>query len=618
MELIFPYANIRAVQQDLINDIKRAVSTRTHIIAHAPTGLGKTIAALYVCLPYALENKLTIFFLTSRHTQHQIAIDTLKAIQEKNNLRFGVADMIGKKWMCIQKHVETMSSGDFSEFCKQMVEHATCEFYTNVRQENKMTPLAIRTIEELEMGISHSEELIHCGKTHSLCPYELAVELAKKATVIIGDYYYLFNPYVQETFFRKINKDISKCIVIVDEAHNLPDRIRELASDQLSGITLRKAVQEAKKFHYTETIAVMSQINDVLLNLSGSLKLGQEKLVKKEQFTTAIEKIDEYSKIMDDLLHLSTVVREMQKQSALGSVAQFLSSWQGPDIGFARIISLKEVRKEPAITLTYRCLDPALIAKNTIAASYCTILMSGTLTPTSMYKDILGIEKALEHEYVSPFPDHNRLNLVVPMTTTKFSMRSQQQYRDIADICSRIIQVIPGNCILFFPSYSLRDAIMHLIKTTKKIFVERPQFTKEEKYALMDAFKQCKDTGAVILGVVGGSFGEGIDLPGDYLKGVVIVGLPLEPPDLETKERISYLEHRLGRGWDYGYVFPAFNKVLQNAGRCIRSETDKGVIVFLDQRYLWPMYKRCFPETWEMEVSKEYEEDIERFFKMRG
>jgi DNA excision repair protein ERCC-2 len=131
---------------------------------------------------------------------------------------------------------------------------------------------------------------------------------------------------------------------------------------------------------------------------------------------------------------------------------------------------------------------------------------------------------------------------------------------------------------------------------------------------MLDRFKGYKDIGAVFLAVASGSFGEGIDLPGDLLKAVIVVGLPLSQPDLETKSLIDYFDKKFGKGWDYGYLFPAFNKTLQNAGRCIRSETDKGVIVFLDERYVWPNYRRCFPEDWEMVVSKDPMYEINEFF----
>jgi DNA excision repair protein ERCC-2 len=146
------------------------------------------------------------------------------------------------------------------------------------------------------------------------------------------------------------------------------------------------------------------------------------------------------------------------------------------------------------------------------------------------------------------------------------------------------------------------------------VFLEQRNMSQTDKHDFLERFKRYKDVGAVILGVVSGNYSEGIDLPGDLLKGVVIVGLPLQQPNLETKELIKYFDDKFQRGWAYGYIFPAFNKTLQSAGRCIRSEEDKGVVIFLEERYLWPMYKGCFPRDQEYTVTKEPAEHIEEFF----
>jgi len=157
---------------------------------------------------------------------------------------------------------------------------------------------------------------------------------------------------------------------------------------------------------------------------------------------------------------------------------------------------------------------------------------------------------------------------------------------------------------------------IHCLHLTKllKIIIEKQNLSKEEKEKILEEFKSNKDKGAVLLAVAAGNFGEGIDLPGDFLKGVVIIGLPLEKPDLETKELIDYYEEKYGKGFDYGYIFPAITKCLQNAGRCIRSETDKGVIIFLDERFAWENYHRCLPEDMDFKISKVYEDRISSFF----
>jgi DNA excision repair protein ERCC-2 len=176
--------------------------------------------------------------------------------------------------------------------------------------------------------------------------------------------------------------------------------------------------------------------------------------------------------------------------------------------------------------------------------------------------------------------------------------------------------MVPGNSALYFPSYYLRDKVYEYFmgSSTKTAFLENTDMSNDEKATFLENFKSYKETGAVLLGVVSGSFGEGIDLPGDLLKCVVVIGLPLTQPTLETKELIDYYEKKFGKGWDYGYVGPAFSKCLQSAGRCIRSETDRGVIVFLDERYVWQNYFKHFPRDVEIEVARDYKGKIEGFF----
>jgi DNA excision repair protein ERCC-2 len=191
-------------------------------------------------------------------------------------------------------------------------------------------------------------------------------------------------------------------------------------------------------------------------------------------------------------------------------------------------------------------------------------------------------------------------------------LRSERQYKEIAAVCADIANKVPGCVMLFFPSYRLRDdvAIFFAEAYEKSILYESPGMDKDEKQKLLDKFSLSK---GALMAVAAGSFGEGIDLPG-IIKGVIVVGLPLDRPDLETTELISYYDKKFGKGWEYGYILPAMTRCIQNAGRCIRSETDRGILVFLDERYAWPRYKNCFPPEWEMNITVDYEEEIARFF----
>jgi len=617
--MLFPYETIRPIQGNIIQDITHALNNKEHIIFHAPTGLGKSAAALAPAITYAKKNKCTVFFLTSRHTQHQIAIETLQNIKTKYNIELQVADIIGKKWMCLQPAVQELRSNEFAEFCRQTVAHGTCDFYTNTRSGFELKTEGKKAVEEAEKTICHAEELIHIGKKNNVCPYEVTLELIKKADIIVGDYSYIFNPSISGTLFKKTGKSLENTIVIVDEAHNLPKRVREAASSRLTSQMLKNAIKEAKKYNYKQTVEALVHIQTILTDATATMQLYEQVLVKKDDIMHKISEYKEYNQFIKDMDFIADAIRETQKKTAIGGVVGFLKAWKQQDIGFARILEVTKTKdKQDIIALHYKCLDPSVVTKDIIQQTHTTILMSGTLTPTNMYRDILGFEKenTTEHIYQNPFPEKNRLALVVPKTTTKFTQRSEQQFNAIAQECAVISNAINGNTIIFFPSYAIRDNVQKYFATAcnKTTFLEIPGMSKEDKTDLLNRFKAYNKVGAVLLAAVSGSYGEGIDLPGDFLKCVIVVGLPLTSPDLETKQLIEYFDHKFQRGWDYGYVFPAFNKALQNAGRCIRTEKDRGAIIFLDERYIWPMYRRCFPEDWNIELSKDPEIDVKLFF----
>jgi len=583
-KLFFPYDSVRKIQDEMILKVNDILSRENNLVMHAPTGIGKT-SILGPALAKALNKNLTVFFLTSRHTQHHIAIDTLKQIKEKYNLQFITADIIGKKWMCPIQGTDNLYSQEFREYCKTMIEEEKCSYYTNARKKNsRPTIQAKKVLEELKnIGPLHIEQLLKLCAEENLCPYEISLFLIREAKIIVADYYYVFNPNIQETFFVKTGKKLHESIIIVDEAHNLAQRVRELLTEKVSSFTLQRAIAEARKYHYKETLNNLKEIQVILKNLS--LNTEHERLIERNEFIKEINEIDDYDKLISDLDFIGDEVRERQKQSSIGSIASFLNNWQGDDNGFVRILSISEYKGKEIITLSYRCLDPSLVTKSIIEQALSVICMSGTLTPTSMYKDLLGFsEETVEATYKSPFPEKNKLHLIIPETTTKFTQRNSAQFKEIARICAEIVNIVPGNSALFFPSYSLRDEIDAYFssKCKKTTFLEMPRMNKKEKHEFLDNFKKYKDTGAVLLGVASGSF--------DY-------------------------DEKFQKGWEYGYTLPAITKALQNAGRCIRDETDRGVMVFLDERYTWKNYFKCFPIDWNVKITKMYKERIKEFFE---
>ncbi len=613
---LFPHETMRPIQDEMVRLIAKQIEEKNHAVIHAPTGLGKTAASIGPTLKLALDSGKTVFFLTSKNTQHKIAIETVRAIKEKHQKKIIGVNIVGKKWMCIQPAVQLLSTNEFNEYCRALREDKQCVYFENFKKGEGLThdgKLALSMIEE--RSPVNVETSIEVGREQNVCPYELALALAKKSNIIVTDYYYLFHPRIRENFLKKNEKELEDCILIVDEGHNLPSRIKDLASENLSSILLKRAISECKKYNHSDLQKVLENILSKFNNLIPSNE--DEVYFTKEKLIESVSQIVSYKELFEECYKISDLVLEEQKSSSIGAVGSFFDAWLGKDDGFTRIITRKKGFREDNIQLSYRCLDPSIIAKDVIEKSAATILMSGTLTPTEMYNELLGFpSNTAQITYPSPFPEENRLNLVIAKTSTKFTARSREQYINIANVLTDIINDTPGNTAVFFPSYKIKEEVdVFLTKVEKTVFHERQEMSKQEKDEMIDRFRTYKKTGAALLAVVSGSYGEGIDLPGDELKTVVVVGLPLGRPDLETKALIDYYDKKFKRGWDYGYVFPAFNKIIQNAGRCIRSGTDTGVIVFLDERFTWPRYYRCFPTNWKIKVSVDrYREKIQKFF----
>jgi len=624
----WPYDQVRQEQDKLVAAVESTITTKQCLVAHAPTGLGKTAAALAPALEHAIEQDLVVLFLSGRHTQHRIALETARAIKERHNLSFSVVDLIGKKWFCLQPGVEGLRARAFAEYCKAMKADRQCEHYENLKRGEELSPAAKGLLRELApvTPITTQEVKAAAGKAN-LCPYEITLLLAAKARLIITDYLYLFDESIRELFLGRIGRKLEECILIVDEAHNLPDRVKDLGSDRLSTLLVQRAMAEAEKHHHDELHARLKQLGEALRRMAlftddrGMPRDGEaEKHVTREAFLAEVARIEDPERLQEWLARVGDAIREEQRASSIGAVADFLESWQGGDDGYTRILSRERGRDDYVITLSYRCLDPSVITHDVFEDCHSAVLMSGTLFPPQMYAALLGVSAPNLVVLASPFPQGNRLNLIIPKTSTKFTQRSERMWEEIADVLRKVVLAVPGNVAVFFPSYAILGKVSPLLDKglPKTVLAEHAGMAKEEKDLLLAKFRGYKERGAVLLGAITGNYGEGIDLPGDELQGVVVVGLPLGRPDLETEALIRYYDAKFRRGWEYGYTIPAFNKTLQSAGRCIRSATDKGVVVFLDERYEWPRYFKLFPKDGSIKSTLLYEKLIREFFARNG
>lgn len=607
--MIFSHEVLRPGQKEFVDAVSDAVQNKGSLLVHAPTGLGKTAAVLCPAIEHALKHDLFVFFLTSRHTQHKIVLETLEMLRQKNKVNLPCASVIGKKWMCAQENVQTMLSSDFTEYCKNLVKSDSCHFYLNTRGKNNVEARSL--VKELSASTVSAEDIISRSVDREVCPYEISLMLAGKAKVIIADYYYAFNPHIRNAFFNKIKKRLEQAIIVVDEAHNLPARARNLLTSRLTNRVIDLAIKEARKNHLEDALPVLEELRFLFDKARKDLSSAEERLVDRGFILKSFTKFKPLDELLAELNLSAEAVLMSQKRSFIGSVAGFLERWVDDQKSFIRILA----RNDDFVSLSNIGLDPAVLTGDVFSSCHSSVLMSGTLNPVEMYRDLLGFDEVESKVFPSPFPEKNRLALIVPRTTTKYNARSDAQFENIASTVAEIANSIPGCVMIFFPSYFVRDRIAQRFVELydKTAFFETAGMSKQEKQDFLDRFKAYKERGAALLGVTSGSFGEGVDLPG-LLKGVIVVGLPLDRPNLETKELISYYDEKFGKGWDYGYTLPAMARTIQNAGRCIRSERDKGVLCFVDERYAWARYGKSFPPDWNAKVTLRYKEEINAFF----
>src|SRR3989338_326362 len=621
MKLYFPHEEVRPSQKEMMDKIVEVLEQGKNLLVHAPTGSGKTATALTSAVSFALQadKKYFVFFITPKHTQHKIAIDTLRLMKEKHKLNFEVLDIIGKKWLCAQPGVSEMSSKDFGEYCGKMIKEGGCTYYHNLWKNNNVTVEGAQALRTLQGTTLHAEELKEHASNKHLCPFEIATLHGQKAKVIIADYNHLLSPTVRDHFFKKINADLSQSIIIIDEAHNLPDKSREVSSAELNTLLLEAAIKEAGAAGYKDMgddIFALKELLEKLAREKTAINMYEAK-IKKEELIEHLSQTIDYEEFMGNMNFIADQIRDQKQSSWCGSIASFLLQWMGPDEAFTRILTKGFTeRGKPFISISYNCLDPAVLLKPLSEEAHSIIAMSGTLTPTQLYKDLVGYE-AETVVYPSPFPKHNKMNIIIPDTTTKFTLRDQSMYQKIAHYCAQVVNAIPGNTAIFFPSYQLRDEVYKHFQPLceKTCFQEMQRMSKLEKGDMIENFKKYAKVGAVLLGASSGNFGEGLDIKDNILKCVIVVGLPLAKPDLATQELINYYDRKFGKGWDYGYTMPALIKCFQNAGRAIRSSTDKGVIIYLDERFTWGTYFQAFPKDEDVQITKDAVGKIREFFK---
>jgi DNA excision repair protein ERCC-2 len=612
MQIFFPYDTVRKQQKELMHDITESLSERKTLLAHAPTGLGKTISSLAPVVAYARENEKKIFFLTPKVSQHQIVLETVRLLNEKFSLGLSAVDLVGRKQMCIDPFLKNVNYG-FYDACAKKKKDKTCKYYNNCHGTTpNQKAMAVRRKRDIltkyNKDYSSMKEICLMSE---LCPYEITLEMAKKADIIIGDYFHLFNDEIRSGILMPSGITLEDCIVIVDEAHNLPNRLRDMLSSSLALDACDRAAKEAKNAGAFDTEFLMKDIEKEMLSLGKKLSLERNESILAPEDMDMLKKI---VKGKEDMV-LETAGKFMRK--AKTENCYLLVVWEFlHDLLREKENTMHVVERRNGIRVSIYPLDVEEIGGDVLNNAWASVLMSGTLLPMEMYKDILGIKNAKMKEYESPFEKKNRLNLIVEGVTTKYTQRGSGNYFDMGEKISKIVGKVPGNTIVFFPSFEMLAAISPYIKTGRKVLSQGQEMTNEEKTKMINAFKSLGTSfGGVMLAVSGGSIAEGIDFPGEHLLCAIIVGIPFAKVSIYSEALIRFYDQRFGKGWDYAYNGPAFTKALQAAGRVIRTESDKGVCVFMDERFAEARYNKFFPKGFEYTKTKEAEKETENFFK---
>ena len=592
-KMAFPYHDIRSGQRDFINDAYYAARTGGRLIVSAPTGIGKTVSALYPALRALGKGHIDkIFYLTAKTVTGNAAADAVKRMAEQvQSLR--CIFVTAKDRLC---PVEQRSDGACAMSCSLCGEVERIPF--EVRRDSAML--------ELLQGnnVINNAMIENTAKKYSICPYELSLDLSEYCEVVICDYNYVFDKKVR--FRRYFEEDTGqKYMLLVDEAHNLPDRAREMYSasiDSNAFLRLHKTenvlIKESRPFMAALT-EVIRQMREVVKKCS-----EEETLVgdKRYGYLLSRELPEKLGLALVQLCHVTrALVKEMPEiAEEVDSVYSMAREYcNAANYASAKFVFFAE-SVDGHLKASIRCLDPSEILDSMMQSAKASVLFSATLTPLEYFADILGCKNAPLLELESPY-DPDRLCVVgVNTVSTRYTVRDEY-VDEIAEMIFSVVEAREGNYIVYFPSYEYMKKVYKSFAENAfdcKCIIQKQGMTISDRNKFLEKFKARKGGTLVGFCVLGGAFAEGVDLQGDKLIGTIIVGIGL--PKLSAEQNIlqNYFEETRENGYDYAYTYPAMIKVQQAAGRVIRSEKDRGVVVLLDDRYAEPPILRLLPKSW--------------------
>ncbi|MDR7078249.1 Rad3-related DNA helicase [Neobacillus niacini] len=569
--LVFPFDSYRAGQRKLAGAVYKTISEEKSLFVKAPTGIGKTISTLFPAVKALGEGYLNrIFYLTAKTITRTTAEEAVGRMRSCGLCMKSVT-ITAKDKVCFKD--ETKCQKDYCEFADGYYDRINEAIIDIVANESSMNRNVIENY----------------ARKHTVCPFEFSLDLAYVADTIICDYNYIFDPRV--SLKRMFEEQKKSTLLLVDEAHNLVDRGREMFSASLNKnlfLQIKKEFKNVNKAIYDS----VNKINSWFISL---------KKINGEQTEFTLEQLeDKLVLLLNQFMEAAEPV--LQKEGSLNllelyfKVNAFLKIVDFLDDHY--VIYGEQDRND--VTLKLFCIDPSKLLLKIGKGYRSKVFFSATLSPLPYYQDILG-GKAEDYllSIPSPFREEQTDIFIKPLST-RYRDRERTKEKIVSMIHS-LVKNRPGNYLIFFPSY-------HYLLTVYEQFVkEYPEIStlhqgagmsEEEREAFLEQFKPNLTETLIGFAVLGGVFSEGVDLKGDRLNGVVVIGVGLPQLCYERNLIKDHFNKKGKNGYDYAYIYPGMNKVLQAGGRLIRSEEDQGTIVLVDDRFLQRHYQNLLPAEW--------------------
>lgn len=576
-KLQFPFA-YRKGQKELATGVYRTIQRKKNLFIQAPTGVGKTITTVFPAVKAVGEGLGDrIFYLTAKTVTGTVAWETFDQLR-RQGYQAKLIQITAKEKMCLCAEMEC--NPVHCPYARGHYDRVNDAVFGLLQKEDFFT----------------REVLLEQAREYQVCPFEMSLDVASWVDDIICDYNYVFDPnvYLKRFFAEGIRGDY---IFLIDEAHNLVERSREMYS-----ATLRKedllAVRKIMKRYQPKLDKDFNKCNRILLDY----KRECENYKVYQDIGSFIFTLMNLASGLDEFLQRSTEFPERKEVSEFYfAVRNFLNMYERVDEHY---VIYGEHTSEGGFLLKLYCVDPSLNLQECIDKGNAAIFFSATFLPIRYYKSLLSTKQDNYAVYAeTAFTEDQSLLLLGRDVSSRYTRRNQDEYRRIAEYIRKTGQAQKGNYMIFFPSYKMMQEVYEVFEGINcgemETCMQVSGMKEEEREAFLGQFVAEHERSFLAFCVMGGIFGEGIDLKNEQLIGAVVVGTGLPQISNEREILMHYYDERSGEGFDYAYRYPGMNKVLQAAGRVIRTVDDSGVILLLDDRFTRREYESLFPKEWE-------------------